>query len=220
MEATSTSAVTVESPTELMTFPTSVEIATLIRHGGRAARHDIETRVETDADVIAIGKAMLLASESSIRTVLANLLATLANPVALPLLLLGLDDEDLDVVAAVADAVGNSAYKQTLPDELRAALGDRLLTVLVDEDPACYRARSSAEYALGLLRYPPALSALIRALDDDIAMVRWNGAEALYHLRDKAAVPGLRRRLRQETDGRVRLALRVAIDAMPSTTAE
>jgi hypothetical protein len=66
--------------------------------------------------------------------------------------------------------------------------------------------RANAARALGLLKYRPAVAALIRALDDPFEDVRAAAVEALGAIRDESAIPELIVRLREQSrHQRVRL---------------
>jgi HEAT repeat protein len=196
-----------------MTLPPPDQIAETLRQQGLAGRRQIEAQASGPDDILALGTVLAAAPESRVRAVAANILASLADPISLPGLLAALADPDPAVIAAAADAIGNSAYDQALPEELRRELGDRLLALMTD-DAQPREVRTASQYALGLLRFEPALPALIAALDDDEAMIRWNSAEALAHIGDPSAAPALRQRAEREQHPRVMRFLETALQEL------
>jgi HEAT repeat protein len=199
-----------------MALPPPEEIVALIRDHGRDGRRQIETAF-SPGDTAILCRAIREADDARVRAVLCNILASLADPEALPCLLDTLDDADPGVVAAAEDAIGNCAYDQPLEPELERRLGEALLDRF--EDPASPReVRTGAEYALGLLRYRPALPALTAALEDPEPIVRWNAAEALTHIADPAARSALEARAAREEHPRVQRFIGVALDELRRAT--
>jgi HEAT repeat protein len=195
-----------------MALPPPDEVIALIRDHGRDGRQRIEAAYGS-GDTAILCRALGEAADARVRAVLCNILASLADPEALPCLLDALDDGDPGVVAAAADAIGNSAYDQPLPPELERRLGEALLDLL--EGPESPReVRTGAQYALGLLRYRPALPALTATLEDPEPIVRWNAAEALTHIADPAARPALEARAAREDHPRVQRFIGVALDEL------
>lgn len=195
-----------------MALPAPDEIIALIRDHGREGRRRIEV-AHGPGDTEVLCRALGEADEARVRAVLCNILASLADPEALPCLLDALADDDPGVVAAAADAIGNSAYDQPVAPELERRLGETLLDLL--EGPQRPReVRTGAEYALGLLRYRPALPALTAALEDPEPIVRWNAAEALAHIADPAARGALEARGAREDHPRVARFIALALDEL------
>lgn len=82
---------------------------------------------------------------------------------------------------------------------------------LVDGNEAAF-VRRSAAYALGALRASPALSYLVRAIDDPDPQVRLNAAWALGRIENRDALPALRRLAEDDAlDGMVAEAARRAV---------
>jgi HEAT repeat protein len=144
-----------------------------------------------------------------VRQILCNILASHGDASLLPDLLTALDDPDNGVVAAAADAIGNNAYDQQIEESLRDKLGARLLALGGAQHPVSVR--TAAIYGLGLMRFAPASSFLLAALNDPAPEVRWGSAEALAHIGDRKFVPSLRARLSKETHERVSACIKAAL---------
>jgi len=169
-------------------------------------------QLELEGKTALLCQALDQATSAHVRLVLCNLMASLADPAALPCLLPALSDPDDHVVAAACDAVGNCAYDQPMPERLRTDLVTRLLQLSGETSPL--PVRTSAIYALGLMRAPQASAMLRAALDDQEPSIRWNAAEALAHIGDAGAIPALRARSQRETHERVQRILASALDAL------
>jgi len=74
--------------------------------------------------------------------------------------------------------------------------------------------------ALGNLRSPEAVPALIRALDDEEPLVRGHAAWALGRIGLTAAMDALRRRLGVEDDAEVRSEIEAAVEEIGSQKSE
>ena len=91
------------------------------------------------------------------------------------------------------------------------AAGPALLAMLAhDPHPM---ARANAAWALGALRYRPAVDELIRHLDSKDTWVRLRVASALKKLRSKKAARAIRDQLKKEKNPLVRKRLRQALKA-------
>lgn len=195
-----------------MPMPEPDQIIALIAQQGREGRRQIEDAYAPRHAAV-LCRALAEAEDPDVRVVLSSIFSRLADPAALPCLYDALVDPEPAVVAAAADAVGNSAYGNRLDRDLELRLGERLLDLLEAPDSP-REVRTGAEYALGLMRYRPALPALIAALDDREPIVRWNAAEALAHIADPAARPALEARAAREDHERVAGFIDAALDAL------
>jgi HEAT repeat protein len=189
--------------------PTPKDIIRLIEERGRDGREflfDLDLPDKIDR----LCSALEVAESAHVRRVISNLLASLADPAALPCLLDRLNDPDPDVVAAAADAIGNSSYDQDIPDDLRTRLGTALLGLASDRTQPLH-VRTGAIYGLGLMRYRPALIKLLMSLESDEAKERLASAEALAHIGDPSAISALRVRRVRETDPAVKRYVGLAL---------
>ena len=193
-------------------FPLPREIIRLIEERGRDGR---EILFETKAPerISRLCGALKTAMSAHVRRVLCNLLASIGDPEALPCLLDCLDDSDPAVVSSAADAIGNCAYEKTISEDLRARLGSKL-SALAADDSQPLEVRTGAIYGLGLLRYLPAASLLLRRLESKQSLERSASAEALAHLGDRAAIPALRVRRYREGDERVKRYITLALEEL------
>jgi HEAT repeat protein len=189
-------------------------IIRLIEEKGREGRTYLET-TDFPEKMSRLCAALERATSPRVRHVICNLMATLGDPAALPCLLARLSDQDPSVVAAAADAIGNSSYDQEVAEPLRMSLGHRLLELVADRDHGDV-IRPSAIYALGLMRFREAVPSLLEAIDSESPRVRWSAAEALAHIGDAAAEPVLERRYRQEDDARVKRYIATALQMLRS----
>jgi len=190
---------------------TPEDMIRVIEERGRDGRQFLFDLVLPDK-IERLCSALRMAESAHVRRVIANLLASLADPAALPCLLERLSDLNPDVIAAIADAIGNSAYEQTLPEDLRVRLGTALLDLATDASRPV-KVRTGAIYGLGLMRFRPALDTLLQSLESEEALERLSGAEALAHIADQRAIPALRDRLRREQDNRVQRYIRMALES-------
>lgn len=193
-------------------YPSPAQIIRLIEERGRDGRQ-LLFDLDVPDKIVRLCSAMELAHSAHVRRVLCNLLASLADPTALPCLLARLSDPDPEVCAAAADGVGNSAYGHDIPEGLRTDLGKKL------SDLATNRAnpvpvRTGSLYALGLMRYRPGLPLLIKSLNSDVPAERWASAEALSHVGDPEVIIALRARRQQEDDERVNRYIDIALAAL------
>jgi HEAT repeat protein len=195
-----------------MPMPEPDQIIALIAQQGREGRRQIEDAYAPRHAAV-LCRALAEAEDPHVRVVLSSIFSRLADPAALPCLYDALVDPEPAVVAAAADAVGNSAYGNRLDRDLELRLGERLLDLLEAPDSP-REVRTGAEYALGLMRYRPALPALIAALDDREPIVRWNAAEAVAHIADPSARPALEARAAREDHERVARFIDAALDAL------
>jgi HEAT repeat protein len=198
-------------------WPSPEEIIQLIQERGRDGRQlifDLDSPDKTRR----VCTALELAKSAQVRRVLCNLLASLADPEALPQLLAVLNDPDPEVVAAAADAAGNSAYDHPIPHDLRTDLGTKLMSLARNKGQPI-KVHTGAIYALGLMRYHPALYLLLNSLESDTPAERWASAEALAHIGDKAAVSALRVRRAKEDDERVKHYVEMALAELTKTEA-
>jgi HEAT repeat protein len=195
----------------MISDPTPEDIIGMIEEHGRDGRQFLFDLVLPDK-IERLCSALRIAESAHVRRVIANLLASLADPAALPCLLERLDDPNPEVTAAVADAIGNSAYEQTLPEDLRVRLGTALLD-LATEPSRPVTVRTGAIYGLGLMRYRAALDDLLQSLQSAEALERLSSAEALAHIADPRAIPALRDRLSREQDNRVKRYIRMALES-------
>jgi HEAT repeat protein len=191
-----------------MPVPDAATIIQRIDQDPRAARGELE-QARTPEEIERIGQAIAVA-DPRVRRILAQVLSRVGSPAALPTLSGLLEDPDPEVIAAAEDAIGNSGFEQTIPDDLRARIETRLLELLESGDSP-RPVRTGAQYALGLLGTRSAVPALIRALDDEEPIVRWNSAEALTHIGDPAALSALRARAEHEDHPRVAQFLKIAL---------
>jgi len=113
-----------------------------------------------------------------------------------------LKDKDPAKRIEAAESLGNCATKP-VPDELIAALEDRHPEV-----------RRAAADALARLRDERALPPLVELLDDRYETVRAAAAHALGEIKDARAVEALARRMAQEPDRRVHVAIVHALGAI------
>lgn len=190
--------------------PLTVEtVLSQIADHGREGRLFIESRPEAER-VPALCGALATDAPARNRSIVCNIMASNPQREYLPALLDTLSTEDEGLLSACADALGN--VSQTFPptEELKAALGEKLMALL-SSDATPEGAKGALIYAIGLLRYSAAHHLLIELLDHDKAMVRWNAAEALSHLGDEAAIPHLRKRLENEDNPRSRRIMQMAI---------
>ena len=95
---------------------------------------------------------------------------------------------------------------------LKDRRGAKALLYMLNHDPHPM-ARANAAWALGVMRYRPAVPSLIKALDHPYTWVRLRAASALKHIRARAAVEGIKRRLRKEKNPLVKKRLRQALAA-------
>jgi HEAT repeat protein len=190
---------------------TPEDMIRVIEERGRDGRQFLFDLVLPDK-IERLCSALRMAESAHVRRVIANLLASLADPAALPCLLERLSDLNPNVIAAVADAIGNSAYEQTLPEDLRVQLGTALLDLATDASRPV-KVRTGAIYGLGLMRFRPALDTLLQSLESEEALERLSGAEALAHIADQRAIPALRDRLRREQDNRVKRYIGLALES-------
>lgn len=165
---------------------------------------------EIPAKIERLCDALRKAASPVVRQVICNLLASLESPQALPCLLEALSDSTTAVVAAAEDAIGNCSAGMDVGEELRRSLGSKLLSLLVEEGSET-PVRTGAIYALGLMRYGEAVSALLEALESPLPIVRWGVAEALSHMGDPVAIDSLRSRYGRETEERVKRNIRAAL---------
>lgn len=191
-------------------FPIPAEIVRLIAERGRDGRA-VLFQNESPGRIAALCDALKIAGDAHVRKVLCNLLASLADPEALPCLLERLDDPEPSVVAATADAVGNCAYDQTISADLRESLGTKLIA-LAGNGANPLAVRTGSIYGLGLLRYAPAVSHLTVAIESEAPLERSASAEALAHIGDREAIPALQSRLSREGDARVKRFLNLALE--------
>jgi hypothetical protein len=192
--------------------PSPTDMIRLIEERGRDGRQFLFD-LELPDKIARLCAALELAESAHVRRVICNLLASLADPAALPCLLDRLNDPDPDVIAAAADAIGNSSYDQALPDDLRANLGTTLLGLASDPSRPL-NVRTGAIYGLGLMRYRPAVVRLLMSLESEEPVERLASAEALAHIGDPGAISALRVRRLRETDERVKRYVRIALDTL------
>jgi HEAT repeat protein len=201
----------IELRTAMNSDPTPEEMIEIIERHGRDGREFLFNLVLPDK-TSRLCSALCMAASAHVRRVIANLLASLADPAALLCLLERLNDSDPDVTAAVADAAGNSAYDQRLPEDLRARLGSALINLLTDVSRPL-KVRTGAIYGLGLMRFGSALECLLKSLESPEPLERLSSAEALAHIADERAIPALRNRMRCEDDDRVKCYVRMALES-------
>ena len=195
-----------------MTDLSPEEIVELIEKHGREGRQQLfEAEIPNKIDKLC--GAFARAESPRVRQVLCNLLASLARPEALPCLLEVLNDPAPEVVAAAADAIGNSAAGNDTPEPIRGLLGKRLLELATIKDPS-RQIRSASIYALGLMRFRSALPVLMDALEDSFPMVRCSAAEAFSHIGDRSAVAPLRDRYDREDEPRVKRCISSAVKSL------
>ena len=196
-----------------MTLPAPHTIIEILDRDGLDGRRRIQSLATGAEDARALGIVLTDAEHPRVRTTAASILAAMADPAALPALLSALFDPEPEVIAAAADAAGNSAAGHDLPENLRRSLGERLLALLTTPDRP-RPVRTAAAYALGLCRYAPAVTALIATLDDEDPMVRWNAVEALSHIGGPEAAQALRQQADRERDPEVLRYLAAALRAL------
>ena len=196
-------------------WPSPEEIIQLIQERGRDGRQLIFD-LDLPDKINRVCTALESAKAAHVRRVLCNLLASLGDPEALPALLAALSDPDPEVIAAAADAVGNSAYDHDIPEELRNSLGTKLMGLARDMGQPI-NVRTGAIYGLGLMRYHAALYLLLNSLESDHPAERWASAEALAHIGDQAAISALRARRSKEDDERVKRYIGMALAALTKT---
>jgi len=194
----------------LAEFPLPAEIIRLIEERGREGR-DFLCETQMPEKTARLCGALKMARSGHVRRVLCNLLASLTDAEALPCLLDSLDDPDPSVVSSAADAIGNCAYQQSISEDLRDRLGVKLMDLAADRSKPL-GVRTGAIYGLGLLRYLPAFSFLLKSLESEEPLERLASAEALAHLGDRAAIPALRARRYGESDERVKRYITLALE--------
>lgn len=193
-------------------FPLPAEIIRLIEERGRDGR-DILFETQLPDKIARLCGALKMAESVRVRRVLCNLLASLADAEALPCLLDCLHDSDPSVVSSAADAIGNCAYEQSISEDLRGRLGVTLMDLAANSSNPL-EVRTGAIYGLGLVRYLPALSLLLRSLESEEPRERLASAEALAHLGDRTAITTLRVRRYRESDERVKRYISLALEEL------
>ena len=193
-------------------YPPPAQIIRLIEERGRDGRV-ILFDAQSPEKIARLCGALNMADSAHVRKVLCNLLASLADPDALPCLLDCLDHPDPSVVAAAADAIGNCVYEQNIPEDLRDRLAVRLMQLASDSSKPL-EVRTGVIYALGLMRYQPALPLLLKSLESEQPLERSASAEALAHLGDRAAISALRVRRYRESDERVKRYISLALEEL------
>jgi HEAT repeat protein len=183
-----------------MSHLSSEAVVRILEEHGAEGRRRLEKTDIPDKGIL-LGNALERAESPLVRQVICNMLASLADAASLPHLLVALDDPDSGVVAAAADAIGNTAYDQPIEESLRQRLGARLLALAGTERTVAVR--SAAVYGLGLMRFAAASPFLVQALNDAAPAMRWGAAEALAHIGDPQVAPLLRARLDKESHQRV-----------------
>ncbi len=123
---------------------------------------------------------------------------------AVPVLLEQLNATDPSVRAIAADALG--AIRDV-------SAGPALLSLFQDPSQPTY-VRDTAAFALGMVGYHPAWSALADHLRDPEETIRYCVAKALGFLSEPLALPALKQALLEETAGRVREQISEAIAAI------
>jgi len=118
-----------------------------------------------------------------IRRYLSMVLGTLDDRRATPLLIGGLQDNDVENRIYVLMALGELRDPAAVPAIERAARDP-------DSD-----VRKTAYFALGEIHDPSAVAAIAEGLNDGVPDVRWNAALALSRFDDARAVPVLREML-------------------------
>jgi len=116
-----------------------------------------------------------------VRRYLALTMGHLGDPRAVPALVEGLNDKDIDNQIYNMWALGSIGDSAAAPDIARK---------LEAQDPAI---RRTAAYVLGALKDPRAVRNLKIALNDSSEDVRWNAAIALAQLNDASGTELLRR---------------------------
>jgi hypothetical protein len=160
-------------------FPFPAQIIQLIEEQGRKGR-ELLFEHQAPQRIPRLCSALAIAESPHVRRVLCNLLASLSDAGALQCLLVCLDDAEGAVVSAAADAIGNCSYGKDIDPALRTRIGKRLLE-LANNASQALEVRTGAIYALGLLRYVPALATLLRARS------RASAGQALRHWRISAS---------------------------------
>jgi HEAT repeat protein len=196
----------------LTEYPLPADIIRLIEEHGRDGR-DILFETQLPEKIARLCGALRMAGSAHVRRVLCNLLASLTDAEALPCLLDALDDPDTSVISAAADAIGNCGYEQSISEDLRDRLGVKLVSLATGSSNSP-GVRTGAIYALGLLRYQPALPFLLKSLESELPLERSASAEALAHLGDRKAVPALRVRRYRESDERVKRYISLALEEL------
>ena len=146
------------------------------------AAFELSKVIAGDADLLDTGFAadVLRVYENSrnddprIRQFLAMSLAHLADPVAVPALVEGLDDSDVDTKISTLWALGAIADRQAAPG---------VAGQTSNEDASV---RKMAVYVLGVLKDPSTMHELEVALNDTVSDVRWNAAMSLAQMDNDA----------------------------------
>lgn len=101
--------------------------------------------------------------------------------------------DEATVSALVTDLGSQDGMVRVMARRFLVAIGRKAVDALEKalKSPEAWR-RWEAAKALGQIRDPAAIEALIRALDDDMFDVRWLAAEGLIAIGQKALVPLLR----------------------------
>ena len=183
-----------------------------------------------------IGRTVV-ASDLGIAVRTIRFVATARLTGAVRLLFPALSDPREPVRDAAADALGELRDRQAIVLLVRAYLDDRhdlvfrsavvavariggeqaraALVGILDDRLRYQNLRWPAAEALGILRDRAAVPRLVAALDDDFAIVRQHAAKALGEIGAREALPGLRARLKADSDAGVIIAAAEALGQIP-----
>ena len=131
-------------------------------------------------------------SRGDLRSILlCDILATIRHRAAVPDLIATLNDQNVEVRAAAANALGNIGDPRAVLALIRL-LQNRAEPVFI---------RDTAAYGLGMTRSPDAVPTLLDALDDAAPSVRRCTAEALGRCGDERVLPTLQDILQHDNEG-------------------
>jgi HEAT repeat protein len=150
-------------------------------------RRPVMRMLEREADPRVLAEALATAEHPFTRQLLCDMLGNIRAGVAVDVLLGVLSDDDVEVRAAAADAIGKVfGYTQTPPPaEVRSAAREALLNMWEHEESGSVR--STLTQTLALLGDPSVRAILERALDDSDERVRRQASWGLEYLRRTGA---------------------------------
>lgn len=137
----------------------------------------------------------------------ASALAMLGDRRAVSPLVKALEDSQQNVRAAAGHALGGLGDRSAVP---------ALMTALRKEIPtgASYSASEAFVTTLGNLKAREAVPLIVKTLGSEFTSLRRRSVLALYIMADRAALPGLRRRLPHEKDARVKALIEQTIEKL------